>query len=293
MKIKVLTDSTNDMLAADKERLEIESLPLYVVEGNNVYRDGIDIDPYTLYENMLKGVHYTTSQVAYNDFLERFTELAKAGQPFIYLSFSSGISGSYQAAEVARRDVQEQYPDAQMAVVDTKAVTGALALILEKVGAAAQAGASLEELVTLAQVCSDNILHVFTVTDLNYLYRGGRLSKGSAVMGNILQIKPLMDVDPEGKLRPVEKIRGERKLIKKMVEYMDEKATGLSEQTIFITHADNLPLVDEFKKEAEKELGPLHFKVNILAPVIGTHSGPGTLAVFFFKHPIPDYVPGQ
>lgn len=283
MNIKVLTDSSNDMQAEDLKRLDIEVLPLYVTEGDIVYRDGIDIHPGELYENMRNGKDYKTSQIAYGDFEKRFTELAEEQIPFIFLSFSAGLSGTYQTAVLAKEEVKKQFPEAEIEIINTKAVTGGLALIVEQVAEAAQKGVDMAELVTLSEDLSSRIRHVYTVTDLNYLYRGGRLSKGSATVGNMLQIKPLLDMNKAGELKQVDKARGEKKLLKKMVQYIVDNGSNLDQQTIYITHADNRPLVDEFIAIAQKTFGMKNYKIHDLAPVIATHSGPGTLAVFFFE----------
>lgn len=282
MSIKILTDSACDMPAEELEKYDVELMPLYVVEGEKTYLDGIEITPEVLYGKMRRGVHYKTSQIPYADFVKRFTELAEASQPFMYLSFSSGLSGTYQTAMLAKRDVLEKYPDAVIEVLDTKAVTGGLGLIVREVAEAAQNGASMEELVKLSTYYATHIRHVFTVTDLEYLYRGGRLNKGTAIVGNMLKISPLLDVDENGELRQLEKARGEKKLLKKMVDYIEKKGDKLDEQTIYITHADNMSLVESFVKIASKHFKTDNFKIMSLAPIIGTHSGPGTLAVFFF-----------
>lgn len=282
MSIKILTDSACDMPAEELEKYDVELMPLYVIEGEKTYLDGIEITPEVLYSKMRRGVHYKTSQIPYADFVKRFTALAEASVPFMYLSFSSGLSGTYQAAMLAKRDVLEKYPDANIEVLDTKAVTGGLGLIVREVAEAAQNGASMEELVKLSCYYAAHIRHVFTVTDLEYLYRGGRLNKGTAIVGNMLKISPLLDVDENGELRQVDKARGEKKLLKKMVEYIEEKGDKLCEQTIYITHADNMPLAESFVKIASKHFKTDNFKIMPLAPIIGTHSGPGTLAVFFF-----------
>lgn len=282
MNVKIISDSACEMLQEDIERLGIEIMPLYVSEGDKTYRDGIDITSDVLYANMRQGVQYKTSQIPYADFFNKFTEMAKAGQPVLCLSFSSGLSGTYQAAMLAKRDVLDEYPDAEIEVLDTKAVTAGLGLIAEKTAQAAQEGMPMNELVKLAEFYISHIRHVFTVTDLEYLYRGGRLNKGTAVVGNMLKIKPLLDVDEKGELRQIDKARGEKKLLKKMIEYLEVHGTAMDQQTIAVTHADNSELAEEFIQMAGKHFNTTNFKLTTLVPVIGTHSGPGTLAVFFF-----------
>ncbi|MGL4606374.1 MAG: DegV family protein [Eubacteriaceae bacterium] len=283
MNIKIITDSGCEMLEVDQLKYDIEKIPLYVIEDGKNYRDGIDILPEVVYENMKNGVRYTTSQVTYHDFIEKFESLIQLNQPFIYLCFSSGLSGTYQAAVLAERDLKEKYPEApEFRVIDTKAVCYALGHMVYGAAKAAEKGATMEALEKLIDYYIKHARHVFTVTDLQYLYRGGRLNKGTAIIGNMLNINPLLDFNEAGELRQIDKVRGEKKLLKKMVDYVEEHGDRLDIQTIGISHANNQPLVDGFIKMASKRFGADKFKITTLGATIGTHSGPGTMAVFFF-----------
>ena len=282
MTIKIITDSACDILDTDQQKLDIEIMPVYVVENETTYRDGIEISSEVVCDNMRKGVLYKTSQIPYGDFYKRFEELISENQPFIYLSFSSGLSGTYQAAALAERDLKERYPEAIFKVVDTKAVCYGLGHIVYGAAQAAAKGCSMDELMKWINYYIDHVKHVFTVTDLQYLYRGGRLNKGTAIIGNMLNINPLLEVSQSGELQQIDKVRGEKKLIKKMVDYLETNGAQINQQTIGISHADNLELVELFVKMAGKRFGTDRFKVVPLGSTVLTHSGPGTLAVFFF-----------
>ena len=282
MKIRILTDSACDLAAEDLDKYGIDVMPLYILEGEKTLRDGIDITPEILYENMKKGVYYKTSQIPYNDFFSRFSAIAEAGDACLCLPFSSGLSGTYQTAVLACRDVLEKYPDARIEVIDTKAVTVGLGLIVERVGKAAIEGASFDELKTIAEFYSTHMHGVFTVGDLEYLYRGGRLNKGTAVIGNMLKLKPLLIVDENGELKQLEIERGEKKLLKRMLEYIDKTGKDLDKQVIAVTHAADPELADKFISLASKHYRTDNFRVLPLAAIIGTHTGPGTLGVFYF-----------
>jgi DegV family protein with EDD domain len=282
MTIKIITDSACDILKTDQQKYDIEIMPVYVVENETTYRDGIDISSEVVCDNMRKGVRYKTSQIPYGDFYKRFEELISEAQPFIYLAFSSGLSGTYQAAALAERDLNEKYPEAIFKVVDTKAVCYGLGHIVYGAAKAAAEGASMDELMKRINYYISHVKHVFTVTDLQYLYRGGRLNKGTAIIGNMLNINPLLEVSKTGELQQIDKVRGEKKLIKKMVDYLETEGDQINQQTIGISHADNLELVELFVKMAGKRFDTDRFKIVPLGSTVLTHSGPGTLAVFFF-----------
>jgi len=282
MRIKIITDSACDIMETDQQKFDIEIIPIYVVEDQKTYRDGIDISSEVVCDNMRKGVRYKTSQIPYGDFYQRFEELISEKQPFIYLAFSSGLSGTYQAAALAERDLKEKYPEAIFKVVDTKAVCYGLGHIVYGAARAAAEGTGIDELIKRIDYYSDHIKHVFTVTDLQYLYRGGRLNKGTAIIGNMLNINPLLEVGKTGELQQLDKVRGEKKLVKKMLDYLEENGDQLEQQTIGISHADNPELVELLVKMATRRFNTDRFKIVALGSTVLTHSGPGTVAVFFF-----------
>ncbi|MGV8905987.1 MAG: DegV family protein [Acetobacterium sp.] len=282
MTVKIITDSACDILEADRQLYDIEIIPVYVTADEKAYQDGIDITAELVYENMRKGVRYKTSQIPYGNFIKRFEELILEKQAFIYLGFSSGLSGTYQAAALAERDLKEKYPEAVFEVIDSKAVCYGLGLMVYLVAKAAHNNETMDELIKRSHYLIKHVKHVFTVTDLQYLYRGGRLNKGTAIIGNMLHINPILEVNQAGELQQINKIRGEKKLLKKMVDYLEEHGERMDSQTIGISHAENPDLAAGFVKIAGKRFNTDKFKIVTMGATIGTHTGPGTLAVFFF-----------
>src|SRR5690554_6720683 len=181
---------------------------------NDEFLDGVTIDPLVLFENMRKGAIYKTAQVSIHTFKELFLEYAKKGEQCIYIAFSSGLSGTYQAAIMAQSDVLEEYPEFDVTIIDTKAASFGCGLIVYYANRMIQAGKSKEEVVQAIHFFSEHMEHVFTVDNLEYLYRGGRVSRTAAFVGGLLNIKPILDVE-DGKLIPIEKIRGRKKVLKR------------------------------------------------------------------------------
>ena len=282
MRIHIITDSACDLPKERLEELQVQVLPLYVTQGENIYRDGIDIQPEEIYENMKKGVVYKTSQIPYQDYYDCFKTYAEAGQDALLLSFSSGLSGTYQTACLARKEIIEEYPDVDIQVVDTKAVTGGLDMVVDVVAEQAQKGMSMDDLIQLTNRCHEHIHHIFTVTNLEYVCRGGRLSRPSAFIGNALKIHPFMIVNSEGKLEITDKCRGEKRLVKKFVQYIADHSYDIAHQPIYFVDAYQDRLVQAIQNQLTEQYGNTNFSRKILAPVIGTHIGPGSMTVFFY-----------
>lgn len=280
--VKIITDSACDLPADRLEKYDVEVLPLLVSQGETFYRDGIDIHPDKIYKDMANGVVYKTAQIPYVDYENCFTKYAKAGRQALYLCFSSGLSSTYQTAVLAAKAVKEKYPDSDVRVIDTKAVTGGLGMIADVVAPKAQEGLSMDDLIKLTKRCTAHIHHIFTVTNLEYVCRGGRISRASAFLGNVLKIHPFMIVDREGKLEITEKCRGEKKLLQRFISYIGEHTYDPAHQRIYFVDAVQQPLVDKLQAMITEKFGNTNFEQKTLAPVIGTHLGPGSMTVFFY-----------
>ena len=186
-----------------------------------------------------------------------------------------------EATELLMKQLAGEYPDRTLCAVETLAASGGEGMLVYLACKKKEAGASLEEVADFVRETRDHLCHWFTVDDLMFLFRGGRVSHTSAWAGTLLNIKPVMHVDNEGRLVPVEKARGRRKAIKALVDHMEQTAIDPANQTIFITHGDCIEDVVLLESEIKKRLGCTEFVVNYVDPVIGAHSGPGTLALFF------------
>lgn len=294
-KVKIITDSACDIPRDLLKDYGIQLIPLNITQGEVTLRDGIDIQPAEMYDRMRAGERFKTAQISYQTYYDTFLPYAKSAEPFIYFAFSSGLSGTYQTSCLALGNLAEEYPDMTGACVDTRAVAGGLGLYMQDIGKAAKEGMGFEELIRLADDLTHRIKHVFSVEDLNYLHEGGRLSKASAVMGNLLAIKPILDINPEGRIDLIDKVRGEHKIIRTMIDYIREKGGAETQGAHFlISNADNPQRSEKLAAAIEKEFKPSKIDKMPLAAVIGTHVGPGTLALHFYdQRPQTDGLPEQ
>jgi len=284
MAIKILSDSGCDLPKEIIEEYNIDILPIIVNKDDKEYLDGVTIQAKEVYDGMRRGEVFKTAQIPPHAFKDKFLEYAKNGETVIYLAFSSGLSGTYQTALFVKESILEQYPDFDLEIIDTKAASGGFGLIVYHIARMAKEGKSKEEILEAIEFYKDNIQHIFTVDDMEYLFRGGRVTRTQAFLGGLLSIKPVLTV-VDGKLVPLEKARGKNKVFKIMLDLMRERAkeANLKEQLICITHGDDLEGAMKFKELIKEEFGSESFLINMIGAAIGAHSGPGTLSIFFFK----------
>ncbi len=256
-------------------------MPLIVYLDEVEYKDGV-LDHKVFYDAMRSGAKTRTAQIEAKVFEETFKKYAQQGDDVLYIAFSSGLSGTYQTSELVKRDILEQYPAFNLQIIDTKAASIGFGLIVYYAAQLANEGKSMAEILELTNFNKDHMEHVFTVDDLEYLYRGGRVSRGAAMIGSMLNIKPILDVE-DGKLIPIQKIRSRKKVVKRMIEIMSERGERLDNQVIGISHGDDLETAMEVKKMIETQFGSKEFIINNIGCVIGAHSGPGTMAVYFLN----------
>jgi DegV family protein with EDD domain len=211
-----------------------------------------------------------------------FTDLAKKGVPSLYVCFSSELSGTYQTAMMIRNEVLEEFPEFELSIIDTKCASLGCGLVVKYAAELASSGKSLSDVDEAVRSYCQKVEHIFTVDNLEYLARGGRISKASAFVGGLLNIKPLLHVE-EGKLVPLEKIRGRKKVFRRIIEIMKERGVNLENQTIAISHGDDEEAANEMKAMIQEAFSPKEVYVNLVGAVIGAHSGPGTLAIFFLN----------
>lgn len=286
MQFEIVTDSSCNLSDTMIRELGLHILPLTFMSDGEQYQSytaGRDSDLKSFFKMMRDGKVFTTSLPNMQQSQELLTDLAKAGKDILYIGFSSGLSGTYQATAVIMNDLKESYPDRKFFHVDTLAAAMGEGLLVYKAAKMAQAGATIEETYTWVKENRLNLAHWFTVDDLMFLFRGGRVSRSSAWAGTLLNIKPVMHVDDEGHLIPMEKVRGRKKSIQALVDHMEETAIEpVEDQEVFISHGDCQEDADYLVELIKDRFGCTKFEVNILDPVIGAHAGPGTLALFFF-----------
>ena len=281
----VLTDSCSDLnqeLLAGFEDLVI--LPMsYTIGGvTNASVKMEEKEIKAFYGRLRSGEMSTTSQVSLMDFTETFEQYAKAGKPILCLLFSSALSGTYGAACVARETVLETYPDAVIEVVDTLSASAGEGLVVYDALCNRAAGMSLEENAAWVREHVQNYVQWFTVDDLNFLKRGGRCSPSSAFFGSMLSIKPVLHVDPSGKLIAKQKVRGRNQALKALAAKFGELNNGI-DQVMFISHADCEADAMFLKNQLVNVYGCSADKIILsnIGPVIGGHTGPGAVAFFF------------
>ncbi len=284
MSLKILCDSACDLPEDIVSQLGVDVLPIMVIRGEKSYRDRIDISPKEVYDNMRDGVVYKTAQVTPVNFQDKFEELTKDGSSVIYIGFSSELSSTFQSAVLAKTIVEGDKPGVDIMVIDTKAASGGYGFIVYEAAKALKNGKTKEEILEIIDFNIKNIDHIFTVDDIEYLYRGGRVSKTNAVLGGMLNIKPILEV-VDGKLELLEKVRGRNKVYKTMVELMEQRAINkdFKDKTIFIFHGDDIESAEKLKETIKENLQVKDFLISDVGAVIGAHAGPGVLALFYIK----------
>lgn len=280
----VMTDSSADLTAELVEQLGLDVIPLSVNVGQQSfmnYPDEREISSPDFYELLRKGANAQTSAVNVDTFLSAMSVHLKAGKDVLYLGFSSGLSSTYGASEIAAQELREAYPDRKILTVDTLCASLGQGLLVYLTMQKVLAGATIEEAAAYAEENRLHLCHWFTVDDLFFLKRGGRVSAATALVGSALGIKPVLHVDNEGHLINVSKARGRKNSILALVDRMEASAIEPQKQTVFISHGDCLADAEFLAAEVRKRFGISDITINFVGPVIGAHSGPGTLALFF------------
>jgi DegV family protein with EDD domain len=286
MPYSIITDSSANLPDSLVERYDLEVLSLeFIVDGVSYrgYTEGEITDNKQFYTMMREGKVVKTSLVN----LQEADEIARScfdkGNDVLFLGFDSALSGTYEAVSSYLQKLQEDdYPERKFRTVDTLAAALGQGLLVAEAAERKLKGSDIDELADWAEASRLQFAHWFTVEDLNYLQRGGRLSKGAAFAGTLLNIKPVLHVDDEGRLVPVLKVRGRKKSIQALFEqYAKTAREPRKELPVFISHGDCLEDVEQLVKLIKDEYGAENFVVNDLDPVIGAHAGPGTLALFF------------
>ena len=279
----IVTDSSCDLPAPLLEKMGIRVVPLAVnLDGKTYfnYPDGRAIGFEEYYAQLRSGKQATTSAVNMSLFRTVMEAELIAGHDVLYLGFSSGLSGTFNAGAMAARELQEEYPEIELIAVDTLCACMGQGLLVYLAALEKAGGKSMHEVRDFVEAQKLHICHWYTVDDLQHLKRGGRIGGTTARLGTMLNIKPVMNMDNEGKLAAVSKARGRAAALRALVDKMGEQAIEPEKQTVFIAHAD---CYDDAHKVAEmihERFGSKSL-INYIGPVIGAHAGPGTVALFF------------
>jgi DegV family protein with EDD domain len=283
MSFWIVTDSGTDFPAAyvQKQKNLIIVPMMYQIEGQFHTPDSTEESTKALYAKLRSGVVATTSQVTIEAWKEVFQKLLADGQDVLCIAFSSALSGTYEAAESAKEQLKADYPSGKLIVIDSKCASMGLGLLVHKVLQMRDSGASIEDTAKWVTENLQKVIHWFTVDDLQFLRRGGRVSATSAYLGGIMKIKPILHVSNEGKLIPREKVQGRKRSLRTLFEKVKENAVEPEKQTIFISHGDCLEDAQWLASALQDELHVKDVMISFIGPVVGSHSGPGTMAIFF------------
>lgn len=287
MDFEIVTDSCCNLLEDMIDDFGIHVLPLtFMVDGEDEvyqsYLKGERTDLKQFYTMMREGKVFKTSLPNLAESEALFRELLSSGRDVIYLAFSSGLSGTYQALSLMAEQLREEFPERKLYVVDTLAASGGQGLLVWYAVQHARAGESIDQVRDWLEDNKLHLAHWFTVDDLMFLFRGGRVSKTAAWAGTLLNIKPVLHVDDEGHLIPMEKVRGRKKSLNALIDHMEKSADKpISDQMVFITHGDCIEDAEYVAGKIKERFGVKEVVINYVDPVIGAHSGPGTMALFF------------
>ena len=281
----IMTDSSCDLPQELADQLGLEVLPLEVMADGKNYRnwlDGREIGFKEFYKLAREGKELKTSAVNTAAFEEKMEELLKEDRDILYIGFSTGLSTTYNSGEAAARELREKYPDRKIYTVDTLAASLGQGMITYYAAKKKEAGATIEEVRDFVENEKLHMCHWFTVDDLNYLKRGGRISAATAAIGTMLSIKPVMHMDNEGHLVAVGKARGRKAALCQLLDTMGELGEGLEGQTTFICHSDCMDDAQYVASQMKERFGVAQVNINWIGPVIGAHTGPGTIGIFFW-----------
>ncbi len=277
------TENTSDMPESYLRENGIDYTYLPYRIDDHLYTRENELSSEEFYRQMRSGKMPITSQVNPEEAKKFFLEKKKICKNILHLSLSSGISGTYNSARLAAQEVMEEDPSVNIIVIDTLCASMGVGLVIDKAVKMRKQGLSMEENSARIREMIPHCVHAFTVDDLNHLYRGGRVSRTAALIGTVAGIKPILNVNDEGKLIPVTKVRGRKKALLKLVDYMEEHIGPYRtpEDTFFISHGDCLEDAEFVRDEITKRFGMKACMINVLSATIAAHAGPGTVALFF------------
>ena len=281
----ILTDSSADLTQEWVDELGLEVLPLtFIMEGKSYfnYPDNREMSPDDFYQKEREGVLATTNAVNLVQATEAIEPHLQAGKDVLVLAFSSGLSTTCNSLQMAASELTEKYPDRKVYVVDTLCASLGQGMLVDYACRERAKGKSIEEVRDWAEENKLRLCHWFTVNDLFFLKRGGRVSAATAVVGTMLQIKPVLHMDDEGHLINMAKARGRKASLLALVDKVAELAEDPAQQQMYISHSDSLADAQFVADEVKRRYGVKEIRINSIGPVLGAHTGPGCVALFFF-----------
>lgn len=289
--IKIIVDSTCDLPVELMEKYDIKVLPLRVSINDVEYIDRVNIEIEEVYKKMREGIVPKTSQVNPKDMYDLFTSICEDGNDFIYISFSSKLSGTYALSKNIVLDIKNEvkYSERKMEVLDSKGGSIGTGLIALNAAVLASNGCSYEEIVESILEMAESIEHIFSLTDLDWLIKGGRLGRAQGTVGKLLNVKPVLEMR-NGEMHVIKKARGETKTINTLLDLVCERTRDFKDQVIGIAHADDLERAEKVRDILEERLGHNNFIICKIGCVLGTHLGIGGVGILFLNKKPKNYL---
>lgn len=283
-KFMITTDGNCDFTQEYAKKHDIRMIPLYYNMDGKVYGGDDVLPPEEFYQKMRDGMMPTTMAVNPEVVEKTFRGVIEEGYDILHIAFSSALSGSYNVSAMVGRQLCEELPDVKIIVIDSLSASLGQGLLIHKANEMRQQGAGLEETAAWVEEHKLNLCHQFTVDNLFHLYRGGRVSKTTAVLGTLIQVKPVLHVDNEGRLIAIGKVRGRKKSLMALVDKMEETIGSYRDKNdvVFISHGDCIEDARFVADKVKERFGIDNFYIDMVNPTIGAHSGPGTVALFYF-----------
>jgi DegV family protein with EDD domain len=279
----IITDSASDSSAAVKEKYNLYVMPTPVTIEDVDYLDGETIFPDEFYKIQAEGKNIKTYHISQYMFEESFRPYAERGDEVLYICFSTGIAGTFQAANLAYEDVKEDFPDFKMTIIDSKCASAGYGLVVERLLTMQKNNAPKELIIEAAHFFCEHMEHCVTVAELDYLFKGGRLSRTSFLAGNVLDIKPIIIVDENGSLKAVEKVRGWKKAQKRILDMVGEKGKNLENQVIGACYGTDTEAFDYITSQLDERYHVKGILKEQVGCAIGAHTGPSILGIVFLN----------
>jgi DegV family protein with EDD domain len=290
--IRIIIDSMCDLNDEITQNYEFEMLPIPIVLGDKTYHDKIDINEdmiYSFVENN-KGMFPKTAQIEAIKYRHTFEKHLKNGDDIIYLALAEKLSGTYQTACLIARDLLEDYPKRKIAVIDSQGATIGSSLILHQMLKLRELDKSFEEIVRLANFYAEKLHIIFLVQDIEWLYHGGRVSRGAAIIGEMLKIKPLLEIT-DGSIKVFAKVRGNKKAMVTLLDEMEKRMVNTPDQVVGLCNAKVYDLMKKYEKQITKRFGVTDFlDVETIGAALTTHIGNGCIGISFFTELPEEYV---